>query len=307
MAEVVTPFKPSYIKRRPGRPRWRAVSRLGMCVGFALLVYYMIVFVLPFATAIWLSFQNWDFIVTPKFVGLRNFQRLFGDHYFWQALRVTFVFSAVEITLGVLIALVLAFLLSRLRGSPQRGLLALFYLPVITPGIVTVLLWRWLYIQDGGAFNNLLGLFGISPQPFLLSTDQALYCIIVMVIWANLGSIMVLFLAGINDIPEHLFEAAVLDGAGIWSQFRYIVLPLIRPVILYQVVVSVIGTFQLFEQFQFLPGPGFSTRTLALYTYQLGFQTLDLGYGAAVSIIIFMVLLVATAEQLRRYRTSFEY
>src|SRR5689334_6154703 len=307
MAEVVTPLKPSHTMRKPGRPRWRNISWLGVCVGLVLLAYYLIVFVLPFATAIWLSFQNWDFIVTPKFVGLRNFQRLFGDPYFWQALKVTFVFSVVEITLGVLIALVLAFLLSRLRGSPQRGLLALFYLPVITPAIVTVLLWRWMYIQDGGAFNNLLGLFGISPQPFLLSTDQALYCIIVMVVWANLGGIMVLFLAGINDIPEHLLEAAVLDGAGMWSQFRYIIIPLIRPVILYEVVVSVIGTFQLFEQFAFLPGPGFSTRTLALYTYQLGFQTLDLGYGAAVSMIIFIVLLVATTQQLRRYRSNFEY
>ncbi|MCS6847853.1 MAG: sugar ABC transporter permease [Anaerolineae bacterium] len=282
-------------------------SWLGLTVALCLLIYYLIVFVVPFSIAVWLSFHNWDFIVDPKFVGLRNYQRMFNDGYFWQAVRVTVTFSAVEISIAIAIGLVLAFLLSRLRGIAQRSILALFYLPVIIPSVVSVLLWRWLYISNGGAFNVLLTSLGLPPQPFLLSSEQALYCIIVMVIWTFLGSVMVLFLAGINEIPEHLIEAAMLDGAGLWRQFWYIILPLLRPVIVYQVVVSVIGTFQLFEQFVFLSGPGFSTRTLAVYTYQLGFQSLDLGYGAAVSMFIFVALLIATAVQLRRLHATFEY
>jgi multiple sugar transport system permease protein len=295
------------VRRTAQARRWRTMSWLGIGVGIFLLIYYSTIFVFPFGTAIWLSFHNWDFIVEPKFIGLRNYQRMFSDPYFWKALGVTAVFSTVEISIGVALAILLAFMLSRLRGGLQRSLLALYYLPVITPSVVTILLWNWLYIPNGGALNGLLTSLGVPPQPFLNSPDQALYCIIVMVIWANVGGAAVLFLAGINDVPEELLEVAVLDGAGIWKQLWYIILPLIRPVIFYQVIVSVIGTVQMFEQFFLLPGPGFSTRTLAVYTYQLGFQTLNQGYGAAVSIFIFVLLLVATILQLRRYRIGFEY
>ena len=128
-----------------------------------------------------------------------------------------------------------------------------------------------------------------------------------MVIWANVGGAAVILLAGMNDVPESLYEAARLDGAGFWQMFFKITLPLIRPVLIYQVVVSVIGTVQLFEPFFLIPGPGFSTRTLSLYTYQLGFQTLNLGYGAAVSLIIFVLLLFATVFQLQRWQVNWEH
>ena len=291
----------------PSRRRWRSASPLALGTALFLLVFYGVIFVIPFGTSIWLSFQNWDFIVTPKYVGIRNYDRALHDSYFWQALRVTLLFSVGEIAIGIGLAVLVAVLLSRLRSRPQRFFLALFYLPVITPGVVSILLWRWLYAPNGGALNGLLNALGLPSQPFLNSNTQALWCIIAMVIWANLGTGAVLFLAGINDIPQSLFEAAMLDGAGFWQQVWHLILPLIRPVLFYQVVVSVIGTVQAFDVFFLMPGPGFSTRTLALYTYQLGFQTLNLGYGAAVSIIIFLLLLGATVFQLQRYRASIEY
>jgi len=128
-----------------------------------------------------------------------------------------------------------------------------------------------------------------------------------MVIWAELGTGIVLFLASINNVPQQVLEAAYLDGAGLWTLFWHIIAPLIKPVLYYQVIVSVIGTVQMFTQFYLLQGPGFSTRTLAVYTYELGFQSMDLGYGAAVSVIIFLLLLGATAFQLRRYKVTWEY
>jgi len=128
-----------------------------------------------------------------------------------------------------------------------------------------------------------------------------------MIIWANLGGAAVILLAGMNDIPESLYEAAKLDGAGFWQSFFKITLPLMRPVLVYQVVVSVIGTVQMFDAFFLMSGPGFSTRTLALYTYQLGFEALNLGYGAAVSLMIFIMLLFATVFQLRRWQVTWEY
>jgi len=272
-----------------------------------LVVFYGVIFVIPFATSIWLSFQNWDFIVDPKFVGTRNFDHALRDPYFWQALKTTVVFSVVEIATGITIATLVAILLSRLWEHLQRSFLALIYLPVITPGIVSILLWRWLYQPNGGALNTFLHVFGIPEQPFLNSPGQALWCITAMVVWQFLGTGVIILLAGINDIPSHLFEAAMLDGASFGQQAWHLILALLRPVLYYQVIVSVIGTVQLFEQFYLMPGPGFSTRTLSVYTYALGFQTLNLGYGAAVSIIIFLMLLGATVVQLRYYRIGWRY
>lgn len=287
--------------------RFRRASPFALIYAGAILIFYTAIFIIPFGTGIWLAFQNWDFITTPKFVGLRNFTKAITDEYFWLALKTTILFSVVEIAAGVGIALLLALALSYMRGRWQHIFLALYYLPVITPLVVSIYLWRWLYRPTGGAFNAMLSTVGLPEQPFLASPDQALWAITVVIIWANLGTGAVLFLAGMNDVPESLYEAARLDGAGFWQMFYKITLPLIRPVLVYQIVVSVIGTVQMFEPFFLMPGPGFSTRTLALYTYQLGFQALNLGYGAAVSLIIFVLLLAATIFQLRQWRIEWEH
>lgn len=287
--------------------RFRRSSPLGLIYAATVLIYYGVIFVMPFGTAIWLSLQNWDFLTKPKFVGLRNFEKLLGDHYFWQALKTTVLFSIVEISLGVALALLLALMLDHLRGKWANLFLSLYYLPVITPIVVVVYLWRWLYRPTGGAFNTALSAFGLPEQPFLASTEQALWAITAMVIWANFGGAAVILLAGMKDVPQSLYDAAKIDGAGFWQMFFKITLPLIRPALVYLVVVSVIGTVQMFVPFFLMPGPGFSTRTLALYTYELGFQTLNLGYGAAVSIIIFLLLLFVTIFQLRRWQVNWEY
>ena len=287
--------------------RFRRASPFALIYSVAILIFYTIIFIIPFGTGIWLAFQNWDFITTPKFVGLRNFGRAFTDQYFWWALQKTLLFSVVEIALGLSLALLFALALSQILGKWQNIYLSLYYLPVITPLVVSLYLWRWLYRPTGGAFNTLLSSVGLPAQPFLASPQQALWAITAVIIWAHLGTGIVLFLAGINDVPESLFEAARLDGAGFWQSFFKITMPLIRPVLVYQMVVSVIGTVQMFEAFFLIPGPGFSTRTLALYTYELGFRALNLGYGAAVSLIIFVMLLGATVFQLRRWQIQWEH
>lgn len=292
----------SYRRPRPTARRWKNVSGLGLGTGIFLLVYYIVIFVVPFGTAIWLSFQNWDFIVDPRYVGLRNFEHAITDNYFWKAFRITVIFSVVEIAIAVVLALLVALGINQLGSRFQRFYLALFYLPVVVPSIVSILLWRWLYLPNGGALNTVLGRFGVPDQPFLNSSSQALWCVIAMVVWANVGGAAIIFFAGINEVPVVLIEAARLDGAKLWQQTWDVILPLLRPVLFYQIVVSVIGTVQMFEQFYLLNGPSFSTRTLAVYTYELGFRTLNLGYGAAVSIFIFFFLLVATVIQFRRVR-----
>ncbi len=287
--------------------RFRKASFLGMVYGVCISLFYLVIFVLPFGRAIWLAFHNWDFIVDPKFIGIRNFVRLFRDQYFWKALQVTILFSITEISIAVGLALLLALLLSRLKGASEKFFLALYYLPLIMPGVVTVYLWQWLYRPSGGAINTLLKYLGLPQQPFMTSPQQALWCVTIMVIWINLGGVAVILLSGMKNVPESLYDAAKIDGAGFWTTFFRVTLPLIRPVLIYQVVVSVIGTVQLFEPFFLMPGPSFSTRNLAVYTYELGFRTLNLGYGAAVSLIIFVMLLFATVFQLNRWQVNWEY
>lgn len=281
---------------------YRPVSVMGIVVALGLIAYYAVVFLYPFYRAIWLSFHNWDFIVDPVPVGFRNYERAFNDEYFWKALRVTAVFSVAEIVAGILASFLVALGVSQLRsGTLQRAYLGVFYLPVVIPSIVTVLLWRFLYLPSGGALNGVLDRLGIPAQPFLNSPDQALWCIVLMVVWANLGGSAIIFFAGINEVSTDLLEASRLDGAGLWRQTIDIIVPIMRPIFFYQIVVSVIGTVQMFEQFYLLSGPAFSTRTLAVYTYELGFKTLNLGYGAAVSILIFLLLLIVTIVQFRQF------
>ena len=287
---------------RPRARRHRNVSVMGIVVALGLIAYYAVVFAYPFYRAIWLSFHNWDFIVDPVPVGFRNYERAFNDEYFWKALRVTVAFSVAEIVAGIVASFLVALGISQMRsGTLQRAYLGIFYLPVVIPSIVTVLLWRFLYLPSGGAFNSVLERIGIPAQPFLNSPDQALWCIVLMVVWANLGGSAIIFFAGINEVSTDLLEASRLDGAGLWRQTIDIIVPIMRPIFFYQIVVSVIGTVQMFEQFYLLSGPAFSTRTLAVYTYELGFKTLNLGYGAAVSILIFLLLLIVTVVQFRQF------
>jgi multiple sugar transport system permease protein len=282
------------------------VSPLAIIFSLLLIVFYAVTFLIPFGVGVWLSFQNWDFIVDPKYVGWRNYERALNDPYFWDAVKKSIIFSVGEISIALVVTLILAFILSRLSSVPQRLFLGLFYLPVITPSVVTVLLWRWLYLPTNGGFNAFLNRIGLPSQGFLNDSQQALWCIVAMVVWANFGVGTVLYLAGINEIPDSIIEAATLDGANPLQQFYGIILPLLRPIIFFNVVVSIIATVQMFEQFYLISGPGYSTRTLSLYTYELGFQSVDLGYGAAVSLLMFVGLLGVTIIQFWRFRSGMD-
>lgn len=277
---------------------------MGVVVGLGLLAYFAVLFMIPFGRAIWLSFHNWDFIVDPTYIGLRNYRKAINDDYFWQAVKVTLIFAVARIGASLVMAFFVALGISQLQGKVKNVFIGLYYIPVVVPGVVSILLWRWLFLPTGGAFNSLLNRFGISDQPFLNSTSQALWCIVIFSIWAGLGSAIIIFYAGINDVPTDLLEAADLDGAGLWRKTTGIILPLLTPVLFYEIVVGIIGAVQAFEVFFLMSGPGFSTRTLTLYTYELGFKSLNLGYGATVSMFIFGGLLVATVFQFRRYMQS---
>ena len=294
---------PEVAPRRVGRARPR-VSIMGVTVALLLLGYYSLLFIYPFGRAVWLSFLNWDFLLDPVFVGMRNYRRALEDPYFWEAAKVTVIYTAARVVIGLTIAFLVALGISQLKQGLQRFYIGIFYLPAVIPGIVSVILWRWLFRPNDGPINGLLGSIGLPSQPFYNSSDQAIWVLVTISIWGSFGTAAIIFFAGINDVPGDLLEAAKLDGAGLWRQTWDVILPLLRPVMFFQLVVGIIGAVQAFEVFYLISGPGFSTRNLTLYTYELGFRSLNLGYGATVSIFIFGSLLVCTVVQFRRFMVA---
>jgi multiple sugar transport system permease protein len=247
-----------------------------------------------------ISFTDWDILQPPHWVGLSNYVRLFTTPLNWQVFGNTLYYTAVIVPLGTALALGLALALNRgLRGIViLRGL---YFLPVISSTVAVSLVWSWLYNQQFGLINYLLSLVGIAGPAWLADTRTAMPAVIIMSIWKGLGYNMVIFLAGLQGIPQELYEAAKIDGAGAWAQFRYVTLPLVSPTTFFVVVLSTIAAFQVFDQTYVMTGggPAYSTTTLALFIYQNAFQWFHMGYAAALSYVLFAAVAVVTLLQFR--------
>ncbi|AAU92054.1 sugar ABC transporter, permease protein [Methylococcus capsulatus str. Bath] len=254
-------------------------------------------FFLPVAAALGLSFTDFDIYALAdirrlRFVGLDNYRRLFGDPEFWQALRNTLYFVAVGGPLSVLVSLAAALLVNH-RLAPFKGLFrSLLFLPVVTTLVAVAVVWRYMYQPRYGILNHLLGRFGLEPVDWLGDPDWAMPAIIVMAVWKNFGFNMIVFVAGLQSIPESLYEAASIDGAGHRRQFFHITLPLLAPTFLFVAVITVIGHFQLFAEPYVMTqgGPAGSTLSLALLMYQQGFRWWNLGYAAAIAFVLFGIV-----------------
>ncbi|QXP91214.1 carbohydrate ABC transporter permease [Methylococcus capsulatus] len=254
-------------------------------------------FFLPVAAALGLSFTDFDIYALAdirrlRFVGLDNYRRLFGDPEFWQALRNTLYFVAVGGPLSVLVSLAAALLVNH-RLAPFKGLFrSLLFLPVVTTLVAVAVVWRYLYQPRYGILNHLLGRLGLEPVDWLGDPDWAMPAIIVMAVWKNFGFNMIVFVAGLQSIPESLYEAASIDGAGHRRQFFHITLPLLAPTFLFVAVITVIGHFQLFAEPYVMTqgGPAGSTLSLALLMYQQGFRWWNLGYAAAIAFVLFGIV-----------------
>lgn len=239
-----------------------------------------------------------------NFIGLDNYSRLFADPLFAKVA----VNTALYVVLGVPLTMALALLaavglnsIKRLRGLFRAS----FYLPVVTSIVAVSVVWKYLYRDDGGLFNVALGWVGISGPAWLDNTTLALPSLIVMAAWRNLGTLMVIFLAGLQTVPAELNEAAEVDGAGRWSRFRHITLPILRPTLLFGGVITGIGYLQFFEEAFVMTkgGPLDSTRSIAYFTYdQFGFG--NYGYAAAASYVLFIAVVLLTAVQFRLLRTK---
>jgi len=264
------------------------------------LVLLLIFTAAPLLFALYLSFHSWNLLEPAKpFVALRHYIDLAGDSLFWNAAKNTAVYSLyVPVTMAL--ALAVAMLLNR-RIKGVALLRAIFFLPYITSFVAISIVWQWMYDPDFGLFNWALGLVGLGPFPWLNSPTTALMALILMAVWIHIGFQMVIFLAGLQAIPNELYEAATIDGAGTWRKFWRITLPLLRPTTFFVLVTSIIGSFQVFTFVYVMTegGPLHATDVIVYHIYQNAWQFLRMGYASAMSWVLFAVIFLITLLQFR--------
>jgi multiple sugar transport system permease protein len=292
-------------RQQAGRARaWLKPGSLSPFLYLAPFLLFFTVFqIYPIFQGLYVSLTRWDLATPPRFIGITNYINLVStDTLFWTALRNTCLFVLLNTPLAVMIPLGLAMLVN----EPIHGR-AIFRSAFSTPLMISVasvgVLWQWFYNPAFGLINHYLGLVGLPGQNWLQQTGWAMTAIVITTIWWNSGFNMILFLAGLQDIPEHLYDAAKIDGAGKWALFRYVTLPGLRATLLFVSVTTIIGSFRVFAQVLVMTngsgGPFDSTRTIVMHIYELGFRYFKMGSASAVAWALFAIVVIFTLIQFR--------
>jgi multiple sugar transport system permease protein len=263
----------------------------------------------PVVFSFYLSFHSWNmFSSTETFVGLGNYSAIVQNPEFWSVLKNTAVYTLGTVPLNMLISLGIAFFLNK-KLAGKRLLRTAFFAPVIMSSVAAAVIWRWVYEPSFGLLNYCLGWFGIPGVNWLNNPTSAMFALIVMGVWKTFGFNMVLFSAGLQGIPDHYYEAAQIDGAGRWRQFWNITVPLLSPTTFFVLVMSVIGSFQVFDTVYVLTsgGPLNSTKVLVFYLYEQAFKFFDMGYASAVAYLLFAIVFILTLLQMKYLRGSVHY
>ncbi len=284
-------------------PLSRRRALWGMALVAPNVIGLMFFFGLPALNTFLTSLVEWNGIKPPVPIGLDNFSRLAQDNAFWQAAGNTFKLFLLSVPTGVTLALGVALLLNqRLRG--RTVFRVLYFLPVVTSTVVASIVWTWIFQPRYGLIGNLFAGLGGRDTPWLTHPDLVLIPVGVVMIWQRLGFDMILFLAGLQNIPRVLHEAALIDGATRWQLFRYITLPLLTPTIFLVLVLTSINAFQVFDQVYIMTarttrgGVGGSATTLSYLLYNTGFIQSEFGYASAIALVLFLIILGFTVFQL---------
>jgi multiple sugar transport system permease protein len=259
----------------------------------------------------YISFREWDPIETAKpWVGLENYIRLFKDEKFFQSLWNTLLFTGFGVPLGMASGLLVALLLNtKVRG---QGLFRTFYyIPVITPLVVSSVIWKWIYQGDYGLLNYYLLKLGIIKEKllWLADPDLAMPALIIMGVWMGTGGIMVMYLAGLQSIPEELYDAAKVDGANGFQRMLYVTIPLLAPTTFYVLITSIIGSFQSFAHIYIMTngGPLGRTTVIGYYVYLKGFRHFEMGYASAIAYVLFAIIFILTIIQMKFVKGDIQY
>jgi multiple sugar transport system permease protein len=264
----------------------------------------------PFLQSFYLSFTRYNIVQPPKFIGLANYRMmLFDDELFWKSLWVTIRFALCSVPMVLVVGVLLALLLN----SNVKGIAAfrtIFYLPSIIPTVATTSIFMWILNPQVGMVNQILDLIGIKGPAWLSDPTWTPWSLVFMSVWGAGGS-MVIYLAGLKDIPTYLYEAATLDGAGPIQKLKAVTLPMLSPVIFFNLVMGIIGTFQYFTQAFMISkgqgGPEDSTMFYALYMFQRSWKYMDMGYGSAMAWVLFVIIILITAVIFRSHTRWVHY
>ncbi|MCU0411627.1 MAG: sugar ABC transporter permease [Bacteroidetes bacterium] len=270
-----------------------------------------IFFVIPVLGALVLSFTDFDIYALAdlgmvRFVGMENYLRILDTPLFWTALKNTFYFVLVGGPLSVAVSLGTALMLNSKLARFKTLFRTIYFLPVVTSLVAVAVVWRYLYHPADGLLNHLLSWFGIGMIDWLGDPTYAMPAIILMAVWKNFGYNMLIFIAGLQNIPDDLYEAAHLDGAGWWRQFVDITLPMLAPTTVFVVMITVIGYFQLFAEPYVMTqgGPLYATTSVVLLMYEQGFRWWNMGHAAAIAFILFAIILIFTLAQIALQRRT---
>ena len=259
--------------------------------------------IFPLLFIIWYSMTNYEFLYPQrtKFIGFDNYKKLFSDPYFRQALVNTLKFTALAVFFEVLLGLAISVLVKSVK-SGQKLMRTLTLLPTLLPPVTVALVWQIMLSNNNGLINNILGVFGFSPVNWLMSVNTAFYAILVIDIWQYTPFAFLLLYAAMQGIPQGQYEAAGIDGANKWSQFRYITVPNISRSIIMVMLLRVIDTFRLFDKVNILTkgGPANTTATITQYIFHNGVNMLKVGYGSAASVVMTLIILVLAYGYIRQ-------
>ncbi len=284
-------------------------ARMGVAMTLPAVLVLFLFTLGPALYAFFLSLFSWSLLNKMHYVGLSNFAFIFASHLFWTAVWNTASFAFIVVPTQTLVALFIAVLLN--QNLPARGFLRLaFFFPAVSSSAVISIIFMWIY-NKFGILNGLLAVVGIHGPNWLANPLFALKSIMIMNIWTTSGYFMVVFLSGLQAIPQNIYDAAEMDGANSWQRFSRITVPLLKPTTFFVVIMGVIGTLQMFDQSFILSGgtggPLHSTTTLVLLIYQYIFSYGKVGYGAAVTVILFAFTMIATLIVNRWLGKSIEY
>jgi multiple sugar transport system permease protein len=312
-AAVASPPTPSSQQLRPGPSVWQQMRKQWSAYMFLLptMILFGVFTIAAVIYAFYLSFHEWNILEPEKpFVGLDNYQRLLTDGRFGGSIVNTLYYTAVSVPLTMILGLLIALLLN--NQIRARGLFrTLFYLPVVTPLVIAAIIWKWLYNGEFGLLNYYLLQLGIIKEPLLWLSDPnlAMPAVIITSVWKGVGFTMVVYLAGLQSIPEDYYDAAKIDGAVGWQRLKDITIPLLNPTTLFLAVVSVLGSLQVFTEIFIMTngGPLRRTTTMVYHIYQTAFKNFDMGYASAMAFGMFALMFVFTLVQLRVMRGEVEY